>query len=173
MGVAGETSISGLQVAGDAGAIGGAYLAQLEGRIAGIARVHSTEKMPSWGMRFTHRWLLFRVKQQHWARGLVDRLYQPAAWLTEPTEDTIVCRCEQVSAGTITAIANTGCAGVNQLKSFTRAGMGACQGRQCGLNLGYLVAHAQQRPMSEVEPLSVRPPLSPINLGQLAKCTEL
>ena len=176
VGVAGETSISGLQVAGDAGAIGGAYLAQLEGKIAGIARVHSTEKMPSWGMKFTHRWLRFRVKQQHWARGLVDRLYQPAAWLTEPTEDTIVCRCEQVSAGTITAIANTGCAGVNQLKSFTRAGMGACQGRQCGLNLGYLVAHAQQRPMSEVEPLSVRPPLSPINLGQLgqlAKCTEL
>jgi hypothetical protein len=57
--------------------------------------------------------------------------------------------------------------------------VGACQGRQSGLNLGYLVAHAQQRPMSEVEPLSVRPPLSPIilgqlgQLGQLAKCTEL
>jgi hypothetical protein len=81
-----------------------------------------------------------------------------------------------VSAGTITAIASTGCAGVNQLKSLSHAGMGACQGRWCGPNLGYVVAHAQQRPMSEVEPLSVRPPLSPINLGQLgqlAKCTEL
>jgi thioredoxin reductase/bacterioferritin-associated ferredoxin len=173
VGVAGETSISGLQVAGDAGAIGGAYLAQLEGRIAGIARANSAGKIRSVGERLTYLWLNFRVKHQLWARGLVDRLYQPAAWLAEPTDDTIVCRCEQVSAGTITAIANTGCAGVNQLKSFTRAGMGACQGRQCGLNLGYLVANAQQRPMSEVEPLSVRPPLSPISLGQLARRPEL
>jgi len=71
------------------------------------------------------------------------------------------------------SIANTGCAGVNQLKSFTHAGMGACQSRQCGLNLGYLVAHAQQRLMSEVGPLTVRPPLSPICLGQLARRSEL
>lgn len=77
-----------------------------------------------------------------------------------------MCRCEQVSAATVTAIANAGCAGVNQLKGFTRAGMGPCQGRQCGLNMGYSVANAQNRPMSKVQPLS------PISLGQLAKATE-
>lgn len=68
---------------------------------------------------------------------------------------------------------NSGWAGVNQLKRFTRAGMGACQGRQCRLNLSHLVAQTQQRPMAEGEPLSVRPPLSPINLGQLAKSLRL
>jgi len=173
VGAAGQTPIDGLQVAGDAGAIGGAYLAQLEGRIAGLARVNSAAELRSRRNKLVNLWLRFRIKQLHWARGLIDRLYQPAAWLSEPSGDTVVCRCEQVSAEAITAIANTGCAGVNQLKSFTRAGMGACQGRQCGLNLGYLVAHAQQRPMSEVEPLTVRPPLSPICLGQLARRSEL
>ena len=166
---AGQTSISGVQVAGDAGAIGGADLAQLEGRMAGISRVANASVASRWHSNMLHLWLHFRVQQLNWARGLVDRLYRPAAWLLEPDGKTIVCRCEQVNAETIRAIANSGCAGVNQLKRFTRAGMGACQGRQCGLNLAYLVAQAQQRPMAEVDPLSVRPPLSPVNLGQLAR----
>tara|TARA_B110000503_G_scaffold120317_1_gene182869 strand:+ start:2509 stop:3894 length:1386 start_codon:yes stop_codon:yes gene_type:complete len=171
--VTGQTSVFGVQVAGDSGIIGGAYLAQLEGRVAGITRVKSASVAGSWRSNMVNVWLLFRVKQLRWARGLIDRLYRPAAWLSKPTADTIVCRCEQVSAAAISAIAHNGCAGVNQLKRFTRAGMGACQGRQCGSNLAYLVADAQQRSVSEVEPLSVRPPLSPINLGQLARRPRL
>ena len=171
--VAGQTSVPGLQIAGDAGTIGGAYVAQFNGRLAGIVRANSGVATLSLQKRLLTLWLCLRVKQLHWARGLVDRLYRPADWLSEPSSDTIICRCEQVTAGTVTAIASIGCAGVNQLKAYTRAGMGACQGRQCGLNLAYLVAHAQQRPVSEVEPLTVRPPLSPINLGQLSRQTEL
>jgi len=173
VGVSGQTSVPGVQVAGDSGAIGGAYLAQFKGRLAGIARVNSGAKSLSLGKKLVTLWLCLKVKQLNWARGLVDRLYRPADWLSEPAQDTIVCRCEHVTAGAITAIASTGCAGVNQLKAFTRAGMGACQGRQCGLNLAYLVAHAQNRPVSKVEPLTVRPPLSPINLGQLSRQAEL
>ena len=173
VGVAGQTSVPGLQVAGDAGTIGGANVAQFEGRLAGITRASSGVLPLSLRKRLITLWLCLRVKQLHWARGLVDRLYRPASWLFAPTPDTIVCRCEQVTAGAITAIARTGCAGVNQLKGFTRAGMGACQGRQCGFNLAYLVANTQQRPMSEVEPLTIRPPLSPINLGQLSRRPEL
>ena len=170
---AGQTSVSGVQVAGDAGHIGGADLAQLQGRVAGINRAKNASLTGSWLSNRVNLGLLFRLKHLRWARGLVDRLYRPADWLFKPTGSTIVCRCEQVSAATISAIADGGCAGVNQLKRFTRAGMGACQGRQCGPNLAYLVAHAQQRSVSEVEPLSVRPPLSPISLGQLAKRPRL
>ena len=171
--VMGYTSIPGVQVAGDGGSIGGALLAQIEGRVAGMGRVFNTPVVSPWHKKWVYSWLRFRVKQLRWARGLVDRLYRPAEWLSKPADQTIVCRCEQVNAKTIRSIVNSGCAGVNQLKRFTRAGMGACQGRQCGLNLSHLVAQTQQRPMAEVEPLSVRPPLSPINLGQLAKSLRL
>jgi len=165
----GKTSVSGVQVAGDNGAIGGADLARLEGRIAGLTRALKNETGASLSTRFEGLWLKSKVKQQHWARGLVDQLYQPAPWVSNPAGDTIVCRCEQVSADQVTAIAKAGCTGVNQLKTFTRAGMGACQGRQCGLNLCHLVAQAQDRPIATVEPLTLRPPLSPITLGQLAQ----
>jgi len=170
---AGQTSVPGVQVAGDAGAIGGAQLAQLEGRLAAMARVKQNCTHPSWARKLAYFALSWRIRQLHWARGLVDRMYQPAPWLSTPTGTTVVCRCEQVCAAEITDIAKAGCAGVNQLKAFSRAGMGPCQGRQCGLNLGYLVAQAQGRSMAQVEPLSVRAPLSPINLGQLAQATEL
>jgi hypothetical protein len=170
---AGQTSVPGVQVAGDAGAIGGAQLAQLEGRLAAMARVKQNCTHPSWARKLAYFALSWRIRQLHWARGLVDRMYQPAPWLSTPTGTTVVCRCEQVCAAEITDIAKAGCAGVNQLKAFSRAGMGPCQGRQCGLNLGYLVAQAQGRSMAQVEPLSVRSPLSPINLGQLAQATEL
>jgi len=169
---AGQTSVPGVQVAGDAGAIGGAQLAQLEGRLAAMARVKQGAIHPSWAQKWVYRALSWRIRQLHWARGLVDRLYQPAPWVSSPTGATLVCRCEQISAAEISDIAKAGCAGVNQLKAFSRAGMGPCQGRQCGLNLGYLVAQAQARPMAQVEPLSARPPLSPINLGQLAQATD-
>ena len=172
VGAAGQTSVAKIQVAGDAGAVGGGYVAQLQGRIAGLTRAHNAGKIQTRQTKVRLIWLKLRVKQLNWAQGLVERLYQPAKWLSKPSGCTIVCRCEQVSAATITSIASAGCAGVNQLKGFTRAGMGPCQGRQCGLNMGYLVANAQNRPMSKVQPLSVRPPLSPISLGQLAKGTD-
>jgi len=170
---AGQTSVPGVHVAGDAGATGGAKLAQLEGRLAAMARVKKSCTHSSWAKKLAYLALSWRIRQLHWARGLVDRLYQPAPWLSTPTGTTVVCRCEQVSAAQITDIAKAGCAGVNQLKAFSRAGMGPCQGRQCGLNLGYLIAQVQDRPMAQVEPLSVRPPLSPINLGQLAQSSDV
>jgi alkyl hydroperoxide reductase subunit AhpF len=147
--------------------------------ISGISHIEIVGDSQVSGVRYT-----VAGKEHHLScnlvmlqQGLIPQA-QIAQLLGCPPEwnDAKQCWQAQVSAGTITGIANTGCAGVSQLKSFTRAGMEACQGRQCGLNLGYLVAHAQQRPMSEVEPLSIRPPLSPINLGQLGqlvKCTEL
>ncbi|MDE0955591.1 MAG: hypothetical protein OSA07_03885 [Pseudomonadales bacterium] len=54
----------------------------------------------------------------------MDRLYRPARCLSEPSSDTIVCHCEQVTAGAVTTIASRGCVGVNQFKASTRAGMG-------------------------------------------------
>ena len=162
--VAGFTSVKSVQVAGDAGAVGGAQLAQLQGQLAALSHIAQLSKQ----VTLKQHWLRFRVYQLQWARLLVDWLYHPAQWLSQPTDNTIVCRCEQVSAGEVRRVARAGCGGVNQLKAFTRAGMGPCQARQCGLNLGYLVAQAQGRPMDEVEPLTVRPPLSPVTLGEMA-----
>ena len=54
----------------------------------------------------------------------------PAA--IEPIRDQdIVCRCERVTAGEIRALIRSGVKDINEIKTRTRAGMGACGGKTC------------------------------------------
>jgi len=53
--------------------------------------------------------------------GEVDRL----------KDDTIVCRCERVTAGEIRELIGQGYRDMNAIKAITRAGMGACGGKTC------------------------------------------
>ncbi|MEZ4649463.1 MAG: FAD-dependent oxidoreductase [Candidatus Eisenbacteria bacterium] len=48
------------------------------------------------------------------------------------TDDTVVCRCERVMAGEIRALIRAGCRDVNEIKTATRSGMGACGAKTCG-----------------------------------------
>ena len=61
-----------------------------------------------------------------------------------------------------------GCTGPNQVKIMTRCGMGPCQGRECALTLTALVAEARQITPDMAGYLTVRPPLKPLTLGELA-----
>ncbi|HCP32008.1 TPA: sulfurtransferase, partial [Candidatus Acetothermia bacterium] len=47
------------------------------------------------------------------------------------SDDTIVCRCERVTAGEIRELIRQGCRDMNEIKAVTRAGMGACGGKTC------------------------------------------
>src|SRR5690606_27994120 len=102
------------------------------------------------------------------ARPLLDALYPPSPEVLRPDDATIVCRCEEVTAGEIRALAGLGCLGPNQLKAFSRAGMGPCQGRYCGLTVTELLAEATGRPPGEVGYYRLRTPLKPVTLGELA-----
>ena len=51
-----------------------------------------------------------------------------------------MCRCEDVTRGEIDAAIDDGAREVNQVKAWTRCGMGPCQGRSCGDVVGELVA---------------------------------
>lgn len=65
------------------------------------------------------------------------RVQQP--WVGEPlpeaverlSDETMVCRCERVSAGEIRELIRAGHRDVNELKAMSRAGMGACGGKTC------------------------------------------
>ncbi len=47
------------------------------------------------------------------------------------TDDTIVCRCERVSAGEIREMIRAGSRDINEIKVATRSGMGACGSKTC------------------------------------------
>ena len=102
------------------------------------------------------------------ARPFLDRLYRPQDALRIPQGDTIVCRCEEITAREIRGHVANGCAGPNQLKSFTRCGMGPCQGRQCGITVSELIAQERSLSPAVIGYQRVRAPIKPVSVGELA-----
>jgi bacterioferritin-associated ferredoxin len=76
--------------------------------------------------------------------------------------ETIICRCEGVTRSAIENAAAAGANTINQLKHFTRCGMGPCQGRMCGEAAGALLADACGIGVSEVGFATGRIPLRPV-----------
>ena len=152
-------------VAGDGATIGGAQAAALTGEIAGCA-VLEDFKIAINGMdRSRTRRNVARIRC--FQRGLARAFAWPVDAIYNLDDQTIVCRCESVTAAELRASirADFGPTEVNRLKAITRCGMGRCQGRFCGLAAAELTAHALNVPLEAVGRLRVQPPIKPIPLA--------
>ncbi len=109
-----------------------------------------------------------KLAREEMGRAFLDTLYQPAPEYRRPVGDTIVCRCEEVTAKQVRDTADLGCEGPNQMKAFLRCGMGPCQGRLCGLTVTELIAEQRKSTPAEVGYYRLRPPVKPITLAELA-----
>jgi len=163
----GNSSVPGIAVAGDGAGIGGALAAAERGRLAGLAAVRAlaADRAPGAAETDAARRALRRAER---GRAFLDILFAPAASFRRPTGDTIVCRCEEVTAAQIAETMSLGVEGPNQLKAFRRCGMGPCQGRMCGLTVSELIAQARGVSPDAVGYYRVRPPVKPIPLKELA-----
>ena len=168
----GETSQPGIFVAGDGAGIGGAEAAELRGYLAGLKATVKVGGLGEAAAEVEARPLRRRLARALALRPFLDTLFAPRPQVFAPADAAIVCRCEEITAGDIRARAAVGRPGPNQLKAFTRAGMGPCQGRQCGYPVVHLIAATQQRPVGDVGFYRVRPPLKPVTLGELASLDE-
>ena len=164
----GETSQKGVFVAGDGAGIGGAKAAAVRGALAAIGVAVRAARLSETSASSQAAPLRKQLQSLLQLRPMLDALYPPRASILDPDDETIVCRCEELTAGDIRKAAALGQPGPNQLKAFTRAGMGPCQGRQCGYTVAHIVASAQGRPVTEVGFYRIRPPLKPVTLGELA-----
>jgi NADPH-dependent 2,4-dienoyl-CoA reductase/sulfur reductase-like enzyme len=164
----GVTSMPGLMVAGDGAGIAGAEAAAERGRIAALGAAHRLGKIEA-AMRDRDA-AASRATLRYFERGrrFLDTLYRPAKAFRIPRGDTIVCRCEEVTAERIRATVPLGATGPNQMKSFLRCGMGPCQGRLCGLTVAELIADERGVSPQQVGYYRLRPPVKPIALGELA-----
>ncbi len=167
----GNTSVPGIAIAGDGAGIAGAWAAEERGRLAGIAAVQAlSPNAPTPAVAAIRARLAAHAK----GRAFLDTLYQPQRQFRIPPDDdkgnaTIVCRCEEVTAGQIRETVALGCEGPNQMKAFLRCGMGPCQGRLCALTVTELIADARQVSPAKVGTFRLRAPIKPITLGELAQ----
>jgi len=83
-------------------------------------------------------------------------------------EPTIICRCEDITRAELLEAISQGCETIDEIKRFTRAGMGPCQGRNCRELIARELSAIYGIPMEEVLMPTFRPPGRPISLGALA-----
>ena len=153
-----------LWIAGDGGGIGGALNAEREGHLAALALIEQSADASD-----TEKRKLLQARQHDLAvRPVLERLFRlPADWLVRQPDDTLVCRCESITRGALDQAIRQGGAGPNQLKAFTRCGMGPCQGRQCGESVTRLLAARLNEPCDAIGYYHIRPPVHSITLGEL------
>ncbi|WKA26429.1 FAD/NAD(P)-dependent oxidoreductase [Bradyrhizobium roseum] len=163
----GNTSVEGIAIAGDGAGIGGAGAAIVRGRIA--ARAAAEALAPAVAAKLAPM-ATFRVSLARAERGrtFLDTLFRPGRQFRIPSGDTIVCRCEEVSAKDVLDAVAIGATGPNQLKAYRRTGMGPCQGRLCGLTVTELMAQARGKTPQEIGYFRLRAPVKPITLAELA-----
>lgn len=162
----GETSVPGIFVAGDGGGILGADAAVELGQIAGLGIARRLSVLDEFRAVQDAAPARKKLRKLAAMRPFLDALYRPRPEVFSPAPETLVCRCECQSADAIRTAAARGAADPNQVKIATRAGMGPCQGRQCGYTVAALVAEAHGQPMGTVGYLNIRAPLKPITLGE-------
>lgn len=171
----GRTTRTRLYVAGDGAGIAGAAAAVHHGTLAGLAcatdlsvdretvavvagvptaRIDDARRAHAHAARFGHAMARLMALRE----GHVDSI--PA--------EAVVCRCEDVTRREIDAACADGAADANQLKAWTRCGMGPCQGRTCGDIAAELLArrmHAGSRELAGS--FSSRTPLRPMTVEAL------
>lgn len=154
-----ETSVAGIFAVGETRGIGGADVALLEGRLAGTVAARQLGLQTDADEEALRR-------EQSQARNAVSalgKMFPLKPGLCELVSDEVtVCRCEEISAGEIRAAIRTGVTQLNQLKPWTRAGMGRCQGRICGSILRQIMAHETGIDPEEILPFTARAPVKPV-----------
>jgi NAD(P)H-nitrite reductase large subunit len=147
--------------AGEISGIGGVDLAQIEGEVAGRAVTdqpvdrHLTRKRAA-GRRF--------------ARAMHD-VHRPPSWIDRLADDTLVCRCEDVTYAAVRNAVDLGGTDTRAVKLLCRTGMGWCQGRICGPAVAELTAHLNHRAptAADLAAFANRSIAQPITLGNLAE----
>ena len=165
----GRTSLPNILVAGDGGGIFGADAAALFGRLAALDAAAGLGHIDEAERDRRARRFRARLARERAIRPFLDALYRPGpSVLVPPEDDTIACRCEEVSVGRIRRAVRLGAPGPNQLKAFTRCGMGPCQGRICGPIVSAVIAEARGVPIAEIGSYRPRAPYKPITVGTIA-----
>jgi NADPH-dependent 2,4-dienoyl-CoA reductase/sulfur reductase-like enzyme len=136
------TSLPNVFAAGEVCGIGGARLAGVEGRIAGLAAIGALRAAAALGTR--------RRRARRFAQHVSHHFRLDARIHALAMPDTVICRCEDVPLAALADFGPPGAWDGRAAKLATRCGMGACQGRICG---AALVELGLDRPTAATAPL--------------------
>lgn len=169
----GATSVEGVWALGDCTTLGGARVGMAEGTIAGFAASRSLGRpLSADALRLEAQATKVAARQRRFQAALW-RTYQPVEPLKpRPTNDTVICRCEEIVYGQVEEALAEGLTTPAGIKQRTRLGMGRCQGRYCGSELEALLAERTGRERHELSGFAPRVPVKPVALSDLSRSAD-
>ena len=157
----GRSSVAGVYLAGDGARIGGADVAEMQGRRTALAVLEDLGRGVD--RREVARLDRALARQARFRRALDAAYPFPGHLVDAVGDDEIICRCEGVTVGALRQAArDRGAREVNRVKALTRIGMGRCQGRVCGEAAAELLARACGEDIERIGRLRGQPPVKPI-----------
>ncbi|BCI68911.1 NAD(P)/FAD-dependent oxidoreductase [Acetobacter aceti] len=157
-----------VRITGDARRIGGAEAAIAHGRLTAQAILAELGK--GGGISCESQQAVDRTLS---VRPFLDAAFPPGLSATLPDDNTIVCRCEELTAGTLREKIRAGFSNMDALRGETRCGMGPCQGRNCMITAARLIGEDHGACSPTLPVFRGRPPIRPLPLGALAGLTGL
>jgi NADPH-dependent 2,4-dienoyl-CoA reductase/sulfur reductase-like enzyme len=160
----GRTSVQGVYLAGDGMRVLGADAAEIGGRLAAMA------VLKDFGFKVQEdklqRLRAEQASMERFRQGLAQAFPWPAQQAAQLPDETIVCRCEAITAGDLRrVVCDMGAQEANRAKAFSRVGMGRCQGRYCGNAGAEIIAHAAGVPVEQVGRLRGQAPVKPLSMA--------
>lgn len=179
-----QTTIPGVYAVGETTGVGGADKAIAEGRLAGavaggavvggavVGGAVRTGSVRTGSVRTRSEPDTMAALQQEvvrWRRFAADlqRLYPfDHSWAGRVSDQEVVCRCEQVSAGQMRRAIDDGAHTARAIKGLTRCGMGRCQAAVCSPLVRSLLHTAGHDGVGDLES---RPLAGPVAMDQLSR----
>ena len=162
----GRSSVKTVYLAGDGVRVLGADGAEAAGALAALAVLKDLGR-PVDAAR-VDALTRERAKMDRFRAGLAEAFPWPAQQAARLSDDTIVCRCEGISAGELRRVTlEEGAREANRAKAFSRVGMGRCQGRYCGHAAAEIIAAAAGVPLDKVGRLRGQAPVKPFAISTI------
>ena len=159
----GRSTADGVYLAGDGAGVMGAEAAEYRGELAAMALLADRGVATDAGRREQLKTRLRRLMR--FRTALERALPYPEGLAAALADDTIVCRCEGVTAGDIRQSLSLEPDEINRVKAYTRLGMGRCQGRMCGIAAAEILAHRKGVGLAEIGRLRGQAPIKPLHIG--------
>ncbi len=165
----GRTTVDGVTVVGDGGGLGGARIALAQGTLAGVDAARHLRAGDTRTLALEASGAERELRRQERFQRALWELYRSPLLVDQlATDDTQICRCEEVSLGAIREAMDGGAESLGALKRITRAGMGRCQGRYCAGFIAGMLRARSGRPLDELEFFAPRAPFKPVPIGAVA-----
>jgi len=163
-----ETSVENILAAGEITGVGGAFKSINEGKIAAYSILNKLEIESE---KTTAPLLKKLTKERKHHLSFVkcfNSLYDiKKQSILEIPDETIICRCENITMKSIKETINMGCNDPNSLKMSVRCSMGQCQGRTCAPVIYDILHSLCDKSHAEIGLYSVRPPFKPVSIAAL------